>query len=284
MKGRITLVLGPTAVGKTDYAVSLAQRYGCPVISCDSRQIFREMHIGTAPPSPEQLEQVKHYFIFSHSVEQYYSAGQYEIEALALVDELFKTYDELVMVGGSGLYADAFCYGLDDFPPANQELRKELTERALTEGVPVLAEELKALDPETYAAIDLSNRQRVVRALEVTMSTGRKFSSFKSAPRKPRPFVIERLCLNMPREVLYDRINRRTERMFESGLVEEVRSLERFRNMPALQTVGYREVFDYLDGRISLDEAVELVKRNTRRYAKRQVTYFAKERQQECVQ
>lgn len=284
MKGRITLVLGPTAVGKTDYAVSLAQRYGCPVISCDSRQIFREMHIGTAPPSPEQLEQVKHYFIFSHSVEQYYSAGQYEIEALALVDELFKTYDELVMVGGSGLYADAFCYGLDDFPPANQELRKELTERALTEGVPVLAEELKALDPETYAAIDLSNRQRVVRALEVTMSTGRKFSSFKSAPCKPRPFVIERLCLNMPREVLYDRINRRTERMFESGLVEEVRSLERFRNMPALQTVGYREVFDYLDGRISLDEAVELVKRNTRRYAKRQVTYFAKERQQECVQ
>lgn len=284
MKGRITLVLGPTAVGKTDYAVSLAQRYGCPVISCDSRQIFREMHIGTAPPSPEQLEQVKHYFIFSHSVEQYYSAGQYEIEALALVDELFKTYDELVMVGGSGLYADAFCYGLDDFPPANQELRKELTERALTEGVPVLAEELKALDPETYAAIDLSNRQRVVRALEVTMSTGRKFSSFKSAPRKPRPFVIERLCLNMPREVLYDRINRRTERMFESGLVEEVRSLERFRNMPALQTVGYREVFDYLDGRRSLDEAVELVKRNTRRYAKRQVTYFAKERQQECVQ
>lgn len=284
MKGRITLVLGPTAVGKTDYAVSLAQRYGCPVISCDSRQIFREMHIGTAPPSPEQLEQVKHYFIFSHSVEQYYSAGQYEIEALALVDELFKTYDELVMVGGSGLYADAFCYGLDDFPPANQELRKELTERALIEGVPVLAEELKALDPETYAAIDLSNRQRVVRALEVTMSTGRKFSSFKSAPRKPRPFVIERLCLNMPREVLYDRINRRTERMFESGLVEEVRSLERFRNMPALQTVGYREVFDYLDGRISLDEAVELVKRNTRRYAKRQVTYFAKERQQECVQ
>lgn len=284
MKGRITLVLGPTAVGKTDYAVSLAQQYGCPVISCDSRQIFREMHIGTAPPSPEQLEQVKHYFIFSHSVEQYYSAGQYEIEALALVDELFKTYDELVMVGGSGLYADAFCYGLDDFPPANQELRKELTERALIEGVPVLAEELKALDPETYAAIDLSNRQRVVRALEVTMSTGRKFSSFKSAPRKPRPFVIERLCLNMPREVLYDRINSRTERMFESGLVDEVRSLERFRNMPALQTVGYREVFDYLDGRISLDEAVELVKRNTRRYAKRQVTYFAKERQQECVQ
>lgn len=284
MSKRLTVVLGPTAVGKTDYAVSLAQQYGCPVISCDSRQIFREMHIGTAPPSPEQLEQVKHYFIFSHSVEQYYSAGQYEIEALALVDELFKTYDELVMVGGSGLYADAFCYGLDDFPPANQELRKELTERALIEGVPVLAEELKALDPETYATIDLSNRQRVVRALEVTMSTGRKFSSFKSAPRKPRPFVIERLCLNMPREVLYDRINSRTERMFESGLVDEVRSLERFRNMPALQTVGYREVFDYLDGRISLDEAVELVKRNTRRYAKRQVTYFAKERQQECVQ
>lgn len=279
MEKTITLVLGPTCVGKTDYAIRLAKEYGSPVISCDSRQIFREMHIGTAPPSREQLEETKHYFIHSHSVRQYYSAGQYELEALELVNRLFCDYDRLVMVGGSGLYADAFCYGLDDFPPADQELRKKLTDRALTEGIGALAEELKVLDPESYRTMDISNRQRVVRALEVTLSTGRKFSSFKSSPKKPRPFYIDRICLSMDRNELYGRINRRTEKMFEDGLVDEVRSLEAFREMPALNTVGYREVFEYLDGRISLDEAVELVKRNTRRYAKRQVTYFAKEKQ-----
>lgn len=271
----LTVVLGPTAVGKTDYAVRLAQEYGSPVISCDSRQIFKEMRIGTAPPSPEQLRTVRHYFIFSHSVSSYYSAGQYELDAMELLTELFRDHDRLVMVGGSGLYADALCYGLDDFPPADQELRKRLTERALTEGVAVLAEELRRVDPESWAAIDLSNRQRVVRALEVTVSTGRKFSSFKTGPRKKRPFDIERICLTMPRERLYARIDRRTEAMFEAGLVDEVRALARYREMPALRTVGYKEVFEYMDGKLSLDEAVELVKRNTRRYAKRQITYFS---------
>lgn len=271
----LTVVLGPTAVGKTDYAVQLAQEYGSPVISCDSRQIFKEMRIGTAPPSPEQLRTVRHYFIFSHSISSYYSAGQYELDAMELLTELFRDHDRLVMVGGSGLYADALCYGLDDFPPADQELRKRLTERALTEGVAVLAEELRRVDPESWAAIDLSNRQRVVRALEVTVSTGRKFSSFKTGPRKKRPFDIERICLTMPRERLYARIDRRTEAMFEAGLVDEVRALARYREMPALRTVGYKEVFEYMDGKLSLDEAVELVKRNTRRYAKRQITYFS---------
>lgn len=275
MDKRLIVILGPTAIGKTDFAIEVAEEFGSPVISCDSRQIFKEMRIGTAPPSPEQLACVKHYFIFSNTVSEYYSAGQYELDAMAVLTELFKTYDRLVMVGGSGLYADALCYGLDDFPPADQELRKILTERAISEGVGALAEELKSLDPESYATIDLSNRQRVVRALEVTLSTGRKFSSFKSNPRKPRPFAIERVCLTMPRDELYGRINRRTEKMFDDGLVEEVRSLTAYRNMPALMTVGYREVFDYLDGKISLDEAVELVKRNTRRYAKRQVSYFS---------
>ncbi len=272
---KLTAILGPTAVGKTDYAIELAQRYGCPIISCDSRQIFREMTIGTAPPSPEQLAAVKHYFIFSHSVANHYSAGQYELEAMALLEDLFRDHDHVVMVGGSGLYADALCFGLDDFPAADQELRKELTDRAMNEGVEVLAEELKRLDPESYAAIDIHNRQRVVRALEVTIGTGKKFSEYKSSPRKARPFEIERLCLTLPREVLYDRINRRAEKMFEDGLVEEVKGLEQYRDMPALRTVGYREVFDYLDNKISLDEAVELVKRNSRRYAKRQLTYFA---------
>ena len=276
MDKTLTLVLGPTAVGKTDYAIELAKEYGSPVISCDSRQIFKEMRIGTAPPSEEQLREVRHYFIFSHSVSNHYSAGQYELDAMALLSDLFRSHDRLVMVGGSGLYADAVCYGFDDFPPADQELRKRLTERAMTEGVGVLAEELRKLDPESYAVIDLSNRQRVVRALEVTLSTGRKFSSFKTNPQKKRFFNVERRVLTMPREELYARIDRRTEMMFEAGLVAEVRSLERFRNMPALKTVGYSEVFDYLDGTISLDEAVDLVKRNTRRYAKRQITWFNK--------
>lgn len=270
------MVLGPTAVGKTDYAIELAKEYGSPVISCDSRQIFKEMRIGTAPPSEEQLRQVRHYFIFSHSVANHYSAGQYELEAMALLSDLFRNHDRLVMVGGSGLYADAVCYGFDDFPPADQELRRKLTERAMAEGVGALAEELRVLDPESYAAIDLSNRQRVIRALEVTLSTGRKFSSFKTNPQKKRFFSVERKVLTMPREELYARIDRRAEKMFEAGLVDEVRSLAAYRDMPALRTVGYSEVFGYLDGKISLDEAVELVKRNTRRYAKRQITWFNK--------
>ncbi len=276
---KLTVILGPTAVGKTDYAIDVAERLGCPILSCDSRQIFREMKIGTAPPSDEQLRRVKHYFIYSHSVANHYSAGQYELEAMALLEELFQTYDDVVMVGGSGLYADALCYGLDDFPAADQVLRKELTDRALSEGVEALAEQLRELDPESYATIDIRNRQRVVRALEVTIGTGKKFSEYKSSPRKPRPFEIERMCLTMPREVLYDRINRRAEKMFEAGLVDEVRSLSAYRDMPALRTVGYREVFDYLDGRISLDESLSLVQRNSRRYAKRQLTYFSGEKQ-----
>ena len=190
MNKRLVLVLGPTAVGKTDYAIRMAEKYSSPVISCDSRQIFTEMRIGTAPPSEEQLRQVRHYFIFSHSVRNHYSAGQYEIEAMALLTELFKEHDTIVMAGGSGLYADALCYGLDDFPPADQELRKILTDRVRTEGVASLAEELREADPQSWATIDLSNPQRVVRALEVTLSTGRKFSSYKSSPRKPRPFEI----------------------------------------------------------------------------------------------
>ena len=275
MNKRLVLVLGPTAVGKTDYAIRMAEKYSSPVISCDSRQIFTEMRIGTAPPSEEQLRQVRHYFIFSHSVRNHYSAGQYEIEAMALLTELFKEHDTIVMAGGSGLYADALCYGLDDFPPADQELRKILTDRVRTEGVASLAEELREADPQSWATIDLSNPQRVVRALEVTLSTGRKFSSYKSSPRKPRPFEIERICLTLPREELYRRIDLRAEKMFETGLVDEVRGLTPWRGMPALKTVGYREVFEYLDGHISLDEALSLVQRDTRRYAKRQITWFA---------
>ena len=274
MEKELHVIVGPTAVGKTDYSIELAKEFGSPIISCDSRQIFKEMKIGTAPPSPDQLAAVKHYFIFSHSVSQYYTAGKYELEALEVINELFKTHDRLVVVGGSGLYVDALCYGLDDFPPADIELRNQLMERLEKEGIESLRMELKQLDPESYYSMDIANRQRVVRALEVTLMTGKKFSSFKTNQVKNRPFKINKSVLSMPREELYDRINRRVDMMFDAGLVAEVESLRQYRDMPALQTVGYKEIFDYFDGKHSLETARELIKRNSRRYAKKQISYF----------
>lgn len=277
MKKELTIILGPTGVGKTDYSIELAKEYGSPIINCDSRQIFKEMKIGTAPPSAEQLAAVKHYFIFSHSVQDLYTAGRYELEALELLDQLFKEHDRLVMVGGSGMYIDALCNGLDDFPEADQQLRANLMERLGIEGLENLCAELKLIDRKSYDTIDLANPQRVVRALEVTLQTGRKFSDWKSAPQKERPFMIRKIGLNRNREELYGRINRRVELMMEAGLLEEVRSLLPYRNMPALKTVGYKELFDCIDGITNLEDAVELIKRNSRRYAKRQLTYWGRD-------
>ena len=278
MGRKLVIVLGPTAVGKTAFSIELALKCGSPVISCDSRQIFREMTIGTAVPSASQLAAVKHYFIRSHSVTDNYTAGRYEVEALELIRRLFaEGHETLVMAGGSGFYIDAVCKGLDDFPPADQELRAALSERLRTEGVESLRLDLKRLDPESYESIDIANGQRVVRALEVCLMTGRKFSSFKTATVKKRDFEIEKIGLTRPRDVLYDRINRRVLQMADDGLVDEVRSLVPYRSLPALQTVGYREIFDYLDGSISLEKAVELIQRNTRHYAKRQLTWWARD-------
>ena len=278
-KPELTIIIGPTGVGKTDYAIDLALEYASPVISCDSRQIFKEMKIGTAPPSPEQLEQVKHYFIFSHSVTDYYTAGRYEIEALELLGELFKTHKRLVMAGGSGLYIDALCNGLDDFPPADQDLRERLSRQADTaEGLAELAETLKKIDPQSYENIDLCNRQRVVRAVEVTMQTGRKFSDWRKNQKKERPFSICKIGIMRDREELYDRINRRVDIMMDNGLLDEVKSLKQFEQMPALRTVGYKEIFDHLNGEIPLEKAVELIKRNSRRYAKKQLTYWGRDK------
>lgn len=294
---RVLIILGPTASGKTDLAIEKAKEYGSPVISCDSRQIFKEMTIGTAVPDASQLQAVKHYFIQDHSVTEDYTAGKYELEANALVQELFAEGDRtLVMCGGSGFYIDAFCKGLDDFPPADQALRAELTARWKAEGVATLAEELQRLDPETCEEIDLSNGQRVVRALEVCLMTGRKFSSFKTAPLRKRDFVIEKIGIERPREELYRRIDSRVLKMIEAGLVEEVRGLVQYRERPALQTVGYKEIFawfDYLDGKVStegwgptspgdgpvtsLERAVELIQRNTRHYARRQLTWWRRD-------
>jgi len=287
-KRKLLIILGPTAVGKTDYSIEAAIRYGSPVISCDSRQIYREMSIGTAVPSASELDRVKHYFIHSHTVTELYTAGKYELEALALINRLFEEgHDTLVMAGGSGFYIDALVNGLDDFPQADLQLREELTARLKEEGVESLRMELRRLDPESYAAIDIANGQRVVRALEVCLMTGRPFSSFKTSPSRKRDFEIEKIGLMRPRDVLYDRINRRVIRMVDEGLECEARSLVGYRHLAALQTVGYKEMFAWFDWQNgirddaqvdSLDRAVELIQRNTRHYAKRQLSYWGRDK------
>ena len=297
-KNKLIIILGPTAVGKTDYSIETALRYDSPVISCDSRQIYKEMTIGTAVPSAAQLSAVQHYFIHSHTVADLYTAGKYELEALELINRLFaEGHDTLVMAGGSGFYIDALVNGLDDFPEADLQLREELTSRLKEEGVESLRMELQRLDPESYATIDIANGQRVVRALEVCLMTGKPFSSFKTSPSKKRDFEVEKIGLTRPRDVLYDRVDRRVLQMIDEGLVDEVRSLIQYRDLAALKTVGYKEIFDWFDyeaGLVSaegfgptvpgdgpvtsLDRAVELIQRNTRRYAKRQLSYWGRDK------
>lgn len=273
----LRIILGPTAVGKTDYAIAEALRVGSPVVSCDSRQLYRELRIGVARPDDAQLAAVPHYFIADRSISEPCSAGAYELEALQLLEKLFRDHETVVMAGGSGLYIDALCNGLDDFPDADPELRAQLSERLRTEGVAALRADLRVLDPETYATIDPANGQRIVRALEVTIATGRKYSSFKTHPAKERPFNIVKTGLTRPRPELYARIDARVDRMMEEGLLEEARALLPNRSLPALNTVGYKELFDYFDGRYDLAEAVRLIKRNTRHYAKKQLTWWARD-------
>ena len=278
MPRKLLIVSGPTASGKTDYAISLAQRCGSPVLSCDSRQIYKEMTIGTAVPDASQLAAVKHYFIQTVSIQEDYTAGRYEIEALELIHKLFdEGRDTLVMCGGSGFYIDAVCNGLDAIPPADPDLRASLNARIDAEGVESLWMELRRLDPEAYATIDLKNRARVLRAVEVCLLTGRPYSSWKLSEPKKRDFEIEKLVIDRPREKLYSRINARVDQMMEKGLLEEVRSLLPHRRCTALQTVGYKELFAYLDGLIPLDEAVHQIKSNTRRYARKQLTWWRRD-------
>ena len=277
MSRRLVVILGPTAVGKTDFSVQKALEYGSPVISCDSRQIYKEMTIGTAVPDREQLEAVKHYFIQTVPVTQTYTAGDYEKDAISLINRLFdEGHETLVMTGGSMFYIDAVCEGLDDLPDGDPELRASLWERLRAEGVGRLVEELKSRDPETYSRIDKENSQRVIRALEVCLVSGRPLSSFSSGGKK-RNFEIEKIGLSRPREELYSRINQRVLDMIRLGLEEEVRSLLPYRDLQALQTVGYKEMFDYLDGKYPLEEAVRLIQRNTRHYAKKQMTWWRRD-------
>jgi tRNA dimethylallyltransferase len=270
----LVVIVGPTAVGKTDLCVDLAQSIGCDIISCDSRQFYKEMNIGTAKPTKEEKRDVIHHFIDSHSVAHLYSAGDFERDVEVFLEEYFKKKDVILMTGGSGLFVQAVIQGLDDMPDAPLELREKLMQRLSAEGVETLANELKVLDPITYGQIDISNSQRVVRALEVCLSTGQPYSSFKTKKEKKHPYKILKIGLERDRDKLYERINRRVDLMLESGLVEEVKSLSSFRDQNALKTVGYKEVFSFLDGEIEYYNMVELLKRNTRRYAKRQLTWF----------
>lgn len=274
---RLLVVVGPTGSGKTDLSIRLALHYGAPILSTDSRQVYRGMPIGTAQPSADQLQAVEHHFIASRDLTDNLNCGEYEVQALARLEELFADHDWVVAVGGSGLYVRALCEGMDDLPQADEPLRRELVHRLAEEGLGALAEELRELDPEYCRTADLNNPARVMRALEVCLQTHIPYSRQRTGERRPRPFEIVKIGIDLPRDVLYDRINRRVDRMLADGLEAEARALYPYRELNALKTVGYREFFDYFDGRIGYDEAVELIKRNSRRYAKRQLTWFRRD-------
>ena len=274
---RLIVIVGPTGSGKTDLSIRLALHYRAPILSTDSRQVYRSKPIGTAQPTDEQLKTVEHHFIASHDIKDRLNCGEYEVQALACLEKLFAQHDDVVAVGGSGLYVRALCEGMDELPQADEALRRELERRLADEGIGALAAQLRELDPRYYEEVDRSNPARVVRALEVCLQTGRPYSAQRTGVRRERPFRIIKIGVDLPREVLYDRINRRVDAMVAEGLEAEARRLYPHRELNALQTVGYREFFDCFDGRVTRDEAVELIKRNTRRYAKRQLTWFRRD-------
>ena len=270
----LIVIAGPTAVGKTAYAIELAKKYRTEIISADSRQFYKELKIGTAAPTEEELAAAPHHFIGNLSIHDYYNVSIYEQEALKLIGHLFEKYDKVIAVGGSGLYIDALCYGIDELPDADEELRKEIKRKFAEEGIAYLQREVKRLDPDFYDIADIHNPKRLQRALEVCLSTGKTYSSLRKNKRKSRDFRIRKYVLNMNREKLYQRINMRVDKMMEAGLLDEVRDLLPYQDLNALNTVGYKELFRYFDDEISLDQAVTDIKTNSRRYAKRQITWF----------
>lgn len=278
-RGTLIVVVGPTGSGKSALAVELAKHYNAPIISTDSRQMYRGLPIGTAQPTAEELAAAKHYFIADREVEEDFNCGRYEVEALALLERLFAESEHVIAVGGSGLYVQALCEGMDALPEADVELRNELRRRLDSEGLESLFEELRRLDPKYAEVVDRCNPSRVMRALEVCLSTGRPYSEQRSGMVASRPFRIVKVGTDLPRDLLYERIDKRVDMMVADGLVEEARRVYPKRHLNALQTVGYREMFDYFDGRCTLEEAIELVKRNSRRYAKRQLTWFRRDKQ-----
>lgn len=274
----LLLILGPTGVGKTELSLRLAEHFGCPILNCDSRQIYRSIPIGTAAPTEEEQARVKHYFVATRDLDQDYNAGQYERDAIALMEKLFRTCDTLVMTGGSMLYADAVCYGLDDLPAVPETIRRQVKQAYETQGLAWLQSEVQRLDPDYWNEVDQQNPARLTHCVELCLTTGKPYSSLRTATTKIRPFRILKIGLERPREELYDRINRRVEQMIEDGLVDEARKVYHLRHLNSLQTVGYRELFACLDGEYDLARAIELIQQNTRHYAKRQMTWFRRDK------
>ena len=273
----LIVITGPTAVGKTACCLEIARHYGIPIINADSRQIYKELRIGTARPTEAEMQQVKHYFVGTLGLDDYYSASLYEQQVLQLLEEQFKTSDYALLSGGSMMYIDAVCDGIDDIPTIDDETRAIMKHRLAEEGLEALVEELKRLDPEYYEIVDRQNPRRVVHGLEICLMTGQTYTSFRKKEKKQRPFQIIKIGLNRPREELYERINLRVDRMMEEGLLEEAKAMYPKRHLNALNTVGYKELFAYMDGRWSLEEAIERMKGNTRRYARKQLTWYKKD-------
>lgn len=276
-KNTLLVVVGPTAIGKTALSIQLANTFDTSIISCDSRQFYKEMSIGTAVPEPAELAAAKHYFIQDRSIFDTYNVGEFERDALKKLDELFKEKSIQIMVGGSGLYVDAVLKGLDYFPEVPLKIREELTEKLHKEGLETLQKQLKELDLETYNTIELENPHRVLRALEVCVSSGTPYSTFKNKPKKPRNFNVIKVGLNADRSIIYDRINKRVNQMIANGLLEEAKKLYPHKKLNALQTVGYRELFSFFDDTFTKEFSISEIKKNTRRFAKRQLTWFKRD-------
>ncbi len=274
MKPILIVIAGPTAVGKTALSIELAKFYQCPIVSADSRQFFKEMSIGTAKPTEMEMSNVPHYLINNKSIYETYNVGQYEKEAINLLDTLFKEHNIVILVGGSGLYINAILNGVDEFEEIPPHIRAEINEAYKEKGIHYLQEQLKLKDEAYYHQVDLQNPQRLIRALEVCTHTGKPFSTFRNKEKKIRNFESIQLLINSQREILYDRINHRVDVMMQQGLLDEVKNLYPYKHLNALNTVGYKELFDYLDGKLTLERAVELIKQNTRHFAKRQLTWF----------
>jgi tRNA dimethylallyltransferase len=275
---RVILIVGPTAIGKTALSINIAKKLNTEIISCDSRQFYKELLIGAAPPSQKELAQVKHHFIHNLSVANDYNAGSFELDAIAKIEQLHKTKDTIIIVGGSGLYINAICKGFDKIPDIPNNIREELNNQFNQKGITWLQEEVKKIDSDFFKSCDTQNPQRLLRALEVYKATGENLSSFKSETAKIRPFEIIKIGLTMDRELLYERIDTRVDKMIEKGLLKEVESLLPFQNKNALQTVGYKEIFSFYNNESTLEQAVENIKKNTRRFAKRQLTWFRKDK------
>ena len=273
----LIVLIGPTGVGKTDLSIRIAEKYNSPIISADSRQLYSELKIGTAAPSEEYLKRIKHYFVGTLKLTDYYSAAQYESDVMELLDALFKNHDTILLTGGSMMYIDAICKGIDDIPTVDSETRRMMMEKYENEGLERLCSELKLLDPKYYSIVDLKNPKRVIHALEICYMTGKTYTSFRTGNKKQRPFNILKIGLSRDRDELYERINRRVDIMISEGLIDEVKSVYKYKELNSLNTVGYKEIIQYLDGNWTLDYAIDKIKQNSRIYSRKQMTWFKRD-------